>query len=275
MSNDVYIKINKKKISCKNDFKKIISNYKTIDIKNNHSDNKNYKLKERPKVSIILCTMRPNLIENVFNNYNRQTYENKEMIIILNSNKLNLTTWNKKANNFKNIKIFKVDEDITLGNCLNLGISKCKGDIIAKFDDDDYYGPLYLEDSIKEFEKTKASVIGKATSFIYFKDQKILAIRFPNKNNRYVSHMDGPSMLIKKSVFKKVKFRDIPRGVDTKFSIDCINNNIKIYSTNIFHHVYIRYNSNKHTWKINNDKLLRMSLIIKKNVTDFTEYVDI
>ncbi len=61
---------------------------------------------------------------------------------------------------------------ISLGKCLNFAVDKSKYDIIAKFDDDDYYGPKYISDTIKAFESTDAKVVGKTTNFIYFVEKK-------------------------------------------------------------------------------------------------------
>lgn len=247
-------------------------NYKTNKVIKNVLD-KNVEL---PRVSIVVCTMRPKYMNNVFSNYSRQMYDEKEMIIVLNNNNMDLNKWKEKTKQYKNISVFQLDEKITLGNCLNYGINQSKHEIIAKFDDDDYYGPKYLLDSVKAFKYTDAGVVGKATSYVYFKKSEILAIRFPNRDNRFVTHMDGPTMLIKREVFKKVKFANIPRGVDTRFSKDCVRNGIKIYSINKFHHVYIRHKSAKnHTWKISDKNLLTCCKIIRRNIKNYTEYVDI
>lgn len=233
-----------------------------------------YKKNKSPCISIIVCTMRKDSLENVFENFDRQLYENKEMIIVLNNNKMSIQQWEKKAKSYENISIFQLDENITLGSCLNFAVSKTKYDILAKFDDDDYYGPKYLSDSIKFLKN--ADIIGKAASFVYFKKSKTLAIRSPLKENKYVKHMDGPTLIIKKHVFDKILFSDIPRGVDTQFSKDAISIGFKIYSTNRFHHVYIRSESSEnHTWKISNNDLSRLCRKVKQGIVDFTPFVDI
>ncbi len=232
------------------------------------------KIDNSPAVSIIVCTMRKDSLKNVFENFERQLYKNKEMVIVLNNNDISISTWEKKAKSYGNVSVYQIDEGITLGSSLNFGVSKAKYDIIAKFDDDDYYGPKYLSDSLKALKH--ADIIGKAASFVYFKKDKILAIRSPLNENNYVKHMDGPTLIINKHVFDKVIFADIPKGVDTQFSKDCISNGFKIYSTNRFHHVYIRSESSQnHTWKISNKDLLKQCKIVKKGIVDFTKYVDI
>ncbi len=74
---------------------------------------------------------------------------------------------------YENIKIYKLSENISLGRCLNFGVNKAKFNIIAKFDDDDYYGPKYLSDSLKAFDETDAKLIGKGgATFVYLVGKK-------------------------------------------------------------------------------------------------------
>src|SRR5699024_10053113 len=156
-------------------------------------------------ISIVIVTMRQNCMENVFNNYKRQDFDKKEMIIVLNNNEMNLDKWLREAKKYKNIKAFKLDEKITLGECLNFGILKSKYDFIGEFDDDDDYGPKYVSYSIKAFDSIDDDVIGKSASFVYFKKSKTLAIRSSRNENKYVKHMDGCTFIIKRSVFDKIK----------------------------------------------------------------------
>lgn len=229
-----------------------------------------------PFISMVVCTMRQNCMKNIFENYSRQKYNNKEMIVILNKNDMELSKWQEKAALYKNVKMFQLDEKVTLGNCMNFGVSQSSYEIIAKIDDDDYYGPKYLLDSVKAFQQYDADIVGKAASFVYFKKGKILAIRFPYNENRFVFHMDGPTLLIKRSVFEKVKFANIPKGIDTQFSKDCVKNGFKIYSTNRFHHVYIRNESSKeHTWRISDKNLLKWCRIIRRGVDNYNKFADI
>jgi glycosyltransferase involved in cell wall biosynthesis len=95
-------------------------------------------------VSIITCTNRPNYLNNLLQNYNRQRYAQKELIIIINNNAIPLSPYQQLAKKHKNIKIYRKPEHQTLGSCLNYAVTKCKYHTIAKFDDDDYYAPHYL-----------------------------------------------------------------------------------------------------------------------------------
>lgn len=225
-------------------------------------------------VSILTCTNKLQYMNNIFNNYENQNHPKKELIIILNDNKLNINYWKSKANIHHNVTIYQLDEKVTLGECLNFAIKKAKFEIIAKFDDDDYYGINYLSHSLKAFEYTDASILGKYTTFVYFENLKTLAIRNLNRDQRYTYRVEGPTLIIKKNVFKKVKFRDLNLGEDVQFCEDCIKKGFSIFSTDIFDFVYIRHKTaSNHTWSIDDDSLLKSCKIIGK-IENFKTIVD-
>ena len=208
-------------------------------------------------VSVICCTNKKNNLNNIFNNFSSQTHYEKELIIILNYDNPNIDVWKEKFFSYENVQIYTLDSKHSLGKCLNYAVYKSKYPIIAKFDDDDYYSPNYLEDMIKAFYFTNAKVIGKATTYVYFAKEKILAIRNINRDNRYTSRVEGPTLVFKKEVFEKVQFRDKTLGEDIAFCNDCINSGYTIFSTNKDNFVYIRNDENTHTWKINNNIFLK------------------
>lgn len=246
-----------------------LNNYK---IRNYSSTNKS-RFNGKKGVSILTVTNNNIYIDNIIENYNNQDFEPKELIIILNNNNLNLNEFKTKIKISKNIRVYKVDERVSLGECINYGINKSKYDIIAKFDDDDYYAPKYISDSIKAFDYTEAELIGKRSHLIYFEESKILAIRNPNHENCYDVFVNGSTMIFKKEIIKKVKFANISIAEDTRFCNDCVKRGIKIYSTSRYNHVYIRHISkNNHTWKISDEKLLKNSCKVIGKVDNYKLY---
>ncbi|KPU28397.1 hypothetical protein TR13x_03165 [Caloranaerobacter sp. TR13] len=226
-------------------------------------------------VSIITCTIRQHYIDNVFENYARQTYKNKELIIILNKNDMKIEQWKKKAQMYQNVKLFKLDESISLGTCLNYAIEKAKFDYITKFDDDNYYAPRFIDDLMKVFLTTKADIVGKLSYFVYFEGSKILAIHSPGKENKYVNFLSGSAMIIRKEVFNNIKFPDKNVGEDTEFLLNCVNSGFKLYSSDKFNYVCIRRPSNKdHTWKIKEYTLLKNCKIVART-NDYKRYVTV
>ena len=232
-------------------------------------------MKNSRGVSVITVTNSDVFIKNILENFSRQKHEKKELILVLNKNSLEKTKYEKEAKKHSNVRVIKLDEKISLGQCLNYAVKISCYNILAKFDDDDYYGPRYITDSLKYFKTTDADVIGKRSHLVYFENNKVLAIRNPNHENKYDSFVNGSSLIFKKSIFKKIKFANISIAEDTQFCNDCIKKGIKIYSTNRFHHVYIRRSSKKyHSWKINDKDFLKNSCKVIGQIEDYKNYAD-
>lgn len=224
-------------------------------------------------VSIITCTNRKNYMANIFYNFQRQNFINKELIIILNSNKLNLAMWKEKVKEYDNIRVFQLDEKVSLGECLNFAIGISRHNLIAKFDDDDYYGSNYLNQAVSTIKKTNAHVVGKSTSYVYFENSQTLAVRNPGRENRFIYRVEGPTLVFKKEIFKHIKFSDKNLGEDVKFCKDCCEKKFKIFSTDKENFVYIRHgNKGQHTWGINDKYYLNLCNVIG-HMKDFSNYV--
>lgn len=218
-------------------------------------------------VSIINVTRRLNYINNILNNFLRQNIENIELIIVINNNSINMNDYKKLTANYHNIHIYTLDESITLGSCLNFAIKKCKYDIIAKFDDDDYYGPLYSQEILKNFNTNDCQVIGKTKTFIYFEKYNQLMLKKTGCENNLVNTVSGSTLSFKKELFDKISFKDIDIQEDKYFCNDCLKNKYKIYSTSAYNHIVFKHsNVNDHTFKFNIELLIKLCTPVKKNL---------
>lgn len=224
------------------------------------------------KVSVITCTNRPRYMKNVLENYHRQLYRDKELIIILNDNKMKINEWTTITNNYPDITVFQVDEKKSLGYCLNYAIEKAQYNVIAKLDDDDYYGPEYLSQAVNALKY--ADVVGKYCTYVYFEESKTLAIRNPKRENQYVYRLEGPTLVFRKEIFNTVKFKDKSLGEDIQFCKDCLKNGIKLYATDKYNYVYVRHGSkDKHAWNIRDELYKKLCLVIGE-VEDYASFIE-
>jgi cellulose synthase/poly-beta-1,6-N-acetylglucosamine synthase-like glycosyltransferase len=202
-------------------------------------------------VSVVTCTNKPNQIENIFDNYSRQDWEEKELIIILNRDNLDLKKWEEKANQYSNVSVFQLPDKVTLGECLNFAVFQAKYEIIAKFDDDDYYSPFYIAQAIQVFIDNDADIVGKTRLFTYFKKSRRLGIR------KSINPIGGGTIMFRKQVFKSIKFPARNTGEDTIFLKRARKNNLKICSSDKYNYCYIRSSPINHTWKVKEKRLLK------------------
>lgn len=218
-------------------------------------------------VSVITVTNRSFSLENILHNYLTQNYKAKELIIIINNNSIDINEWIELSSFRNDIKIFKIDDKKSLGECLNFAIEKSSHPYISKFDDDDYYGPNYLVDAMNAFKYTDAGVVGKYTVYAYMEGTNELILRYPEHENRYMDYVAGSTLTFKKEIYNKVKFRHQNKSEDTLFLKDCITFGYKIYSSDRFNHVISRRkNLLTHTWKIPDNEFKKKSVLVKKTI---------
>lgn len=219
------------------------------------------------RFSIITVTNRDYCINNIINNFLRQEFDDKELIIVINNDKINIDDIFKYIDKKSNIFVYKLPQSTSLGTCLNFGINKSNYNIIAKFDDDDYYGPYYLDEANKVFIRENCFVLGKQKTYYYLEKYKKLILKNSATENNYTQTLMGSTICFKREVFDKVKFRDISSREDYFFSSECKKNGYMLYSTSPYNHLVFKHaDIRKHTFKSNIDVLMGMCKEIKSNI---------
>ncbi len=227
-------------------------------------------------VTIITATMRPQFIDEVFKNYARQKWGRKELIIVLSKGDMNMAEYEERAKAYPNVKVFQLAERNSLGECLNYGVSQAKYHYIAKFDDDDYYGPHYIAEAMYMFRRSKADLVGKQSYFFFFPHRKLLLLRRTNNRPfRRCRRIAGATIMFRKRVSKRVKFVKVPRGTDVRFVGACLRKGYKMYSTSKYNFAaFRRADRQSHTWKVSEKRLMRERNNRRIKTSNFVKHVD-
>ncbi|WLD94945.1 glycosyltransferase [Alkalihalobacillus sp. AL-G] len=232
-------------------------------------------------ISVITCTMRDACMKNVFENYERQQFEKKELIIYLTREDMDRSKWEEESSRFDNVSVFQVSERISLGACLNKAVQQARYDLIANFEDDDYYSPNYLSESNAVLIQSGADIIGKTTVYLYMPDRKMLTEFNSNNEHQFVNdqkrigsqYLQGGTIFFKKEIINDVPFRDQVRELDRLFCQDCVAKGFKVYSAGKESFVYIRNDTDgNHTWKVPNDLIMNVSRLVAYT-DDFRPYI--
>jgi len=230
------------------------------------------KSKKLHGVSVIASTNRPQFFTQLIQNFARQQIKHKELIVILNLDKVNLKAYRKKAND-KRIIIVQLPSKVPLGHCLNHAADLAKYNIVSKFDDDDYYAPHYLENQLECLERHSADIVGKRACLIYLKGLNKLVLRFPKCHNRYVKTVAGATLMMKRSLVKEIPFSKTSPGECVSFLNQCRARGYKIYSTDYLDYVTVRRKCKEsHTWKVSDKKILSQSILISNKGKEYTKY---
>ena len=209
-------------------------------------------------ISVVACTNRLAFVPKMIENFQRQTLKEKELIIIINSSVLEV--------DLAGYRVLQFPKEVSLGACLNKGVQLAKYEFVTKMDDDDYYGPDYLNEVYQAFVEKKADVVGKSSFYMYFQKGNELRLYNPNHENRWiVNHgpykssdfLSGATLAFKKSILDKISFPDVNVGEDSGFQRLCYENRLKMFSLTKDHYAYIRYQDPQHHHSDAEDSLLR------------------
>jgi cellulose synthase/poly-beta-1,6-N-acetylglucosamine synthase-like glycosyltransferase len=231
-------------------------------------------LSVKPGVSIITCTKRFEYINNIIRNFLRQRWPKKELIIIINRDDIPGWPYRAIAGMYRNIRVYRKKETTSLGSCLNFGVMKSKYSHIAKFDDDDYYAPLYLSEAMYLFRRKKVDVVGKRAHFLWLDGKKVLILRNPNRQYQRVRILPGATLVFKKRVFRNVRFPNVNASEDDKFCKKCREKGYTIYSGGKYNFAALRRkHSRNHTWIISEKKLMSGNVKVIRNVKNYKRFV--
>ncbi len=227
-----------------------------------------------PLVSLVCVTNRPEMIDNILSNFNRQTHTNIEMIICITANNADYKEVKGKVRDPR-IRLIRVAASLKMGPCLNRGFSKANGEYIGKFDDDDYYGANYISDQLLAFSYSEADIVGKTSIFMFNGHDGRIYRRYPNSAHKFQNLVLGPTLMMKREVFDRLQFRDVGLGEDTTFLRDASAMKMSIYASDPFNFMYIRRaSSDFHSWNPEQDELLRGAEFIE-DTSDWEHIVNI
>lgn len=237
---------------------------------------KNQKSVTAAGITVITSTNKPHFLDHMFGNYRRQVWPNKEWIIVLNMDKVNIKRYQAMASKYKNIRVFQLPSRQSLGQCLNFASKRAKHPYITRMDDDEYYAPYYLTGIMRSFRESKAALVGKRAYFIHLNGSKLLLQRF-YAQKRFVTILAGGTISYKKSVWKKVKFANLSLGEDVRFCLDCRRKGYKLYAGDKYNFCALRRKQqNTHTWKVSDREFInhRYTHIVRKNCTTYRKFVE-
>ena len=135
-----------------------------------------YKRKNKKFFFSIICATLGNKqkIKKLCNSLIKQNYNNFELIVCdQNQNNLNL----KILKQFKNLKYKYLKTKKGLSRSRNMGILKCKGDLLMFLDDDTEIKRNHLKNINQEFNKKEIDII----CYKVINDKKKNLLKYPNK----------------------------------------------------------------------------------------------
>lgn len=215
-----------------------------------------------PAVSVIMPTNRPEQLAHAFAQVAVQTHRPLQFIVILHGLDEDGVRERALAAGIEDVVVIEAGKELSLGACLNLGIEAADGDLIAKMDDDELYGPHYLADLVAAFGFTEAEVTGKLAHYVHLRGMGATILRMPEHEHRYVNAVRGGAFLARGDLLREYRFEDLSQGEDTDLFRRLHGDGVKIYSADRYSFVTIRQaDPGWHTWQISDRDLLHQARI--------------
>ncbi len=195
-----------------------------------------------PALSGVLVSMRPELVADAARRFAAQTHPRKELIIGCHRFSAHEVSGALSAlEDLLPIRVLEFDGSRSLGQCLNLSIEQASGSLIAKIDDDDFYGPHYLEDAVQANRYAEASLIGKGATFTYLESSGETVLRRPEISDRfYDGSPSGASLVFERYLWERTPFPHRTLGEDLAFIDGVKLLGIRPFATTPYEFVYYR-----------------------------------
>ena len=194
----------------------------------------------QPSVSVLMPTMRPENVARCLDNFVKQAYRGKELILILNNAEFDLDAIRRDIESIPNAQVLHVEGRTTLGDCLNRGVEAASGKYIAKMDDDDLYGERYLSDSVLAASFSDSEIVGKGSFFMYFEEADTTALAELTPEHTFTHFVTGGTLFIRADVIRETPFESISIKEDTNFQRAAARAGCRIYAADRFNFVRVR-----------------------------------
>ncbi|WP_278235354.1 glycosyltransferase [Isoptericola sp. AK164] len=212
----------------------------------------------RSRVTALVSTNRPHQLDHVLRSVGSQEGVDVQLALLTHGftePEADLRLRAKEAG-IQDLVLLQAEQEVPLGACLNRLAGVADGDVVAKMDDDDLYGPQYLSDQLYALDYSAADVVGKQAHYMYLESQDATLLRFADREHRYTDFVMGPTIVARRDLADSVRFAETSTGEDTGFLRGVADAGARIYSADRFNFVQMRSGAGQHTWTVTDAELL-------------------
>ena len=212
-----------------------------------------------PAVSVLLTTRRPHLLAAALANVARQSWPRLELLLALHGE--GFADGDPVVRAFgpdfpHPVRLLRPDAGLPLGSVLNAASEAAAGTLLAKMDDDDFYGPDHILDLVLAHGYSGAELVGKCPATVYLAgpDLTVRCRRSPGEaRSRAVT---GGAMLIARGdLLRAGGWRRAPRHVDRALVDDVLAAGGAVYRIHDEGYLLVRHGQG-HSWAVGDGHFL-------------------
>ncbi|KOX24155.1 glycosyltransferase family 2 protein [Nocardiopsis sp. NRRL B-16309] len=204
-----------------------------------------------PRVSVILCTRRPEMVGFALAQIARQRGVRLEVVLTLHGFTADLPEVAAAVREFTGtglpLIVHEADADQVFGSVLNDAVDRVSGHLVSKWDDDDWYGPDHLADLLLARAYSGADLVGNVQDFVYLEELD-LTVRRGKQSEMPIRFVSGGTLMFERGLWEEVGgFRPLPRAIDTQLMTALLHNGGRIHSAHGLGYI-LRRAGGGHTW---------------------------
>lgn len=218
-------------------------------------------------VTVICASKRPAYLGRVAKMLNAQTHVNLHVVYVAHGPGHDIEAARQSFPSLQSVIVLQLpDQNSTLGAALNMALDHCQTDLVAKMDDDDYYGPEYITGLLAAFRYSghrDVGIVGKARAYCYVEELDTLALRFgPERVNQIRNRVFGGTIFWSRSALQNQRFIEANTGEDSAFFKAAEAKGVKIFSADSADYVHVRYAApDAHTWNVSAQDFLESATV--------------
>jgi len=221
-----------------------------------------HRVSASPSVSILMATNRPQMVTFAIEQMAAQEYPNVEILCGLHGVSLPPAIRERIAAVAPHAQLIDVATDCDLGQVLALLGERASGDIVTKWDDDDWYATEHLRDLVAAMRYSGAGVVAKPAEYVYLSSLDLTLRRFSTDAEAFSTTVAGGTLMLTRSLLNGVGgWPAGPRRVD-RLLIDAVEAlGAPIYRMHGLGYLLRRTSrATNHTWLAEDDYFLAQAI---------------
>lgn len=215
-------------------------------------------------LAVVCVTNRPERMGDVVANVMRQTSRPEILAVVVNRDEPEMSAVEEHLTEVRDagidVQLSTRPSATSLGFCLNVAMAATDARFIAKFDDDDRYGPNYLSDALRAHSYAGAGIVGKHTWYAHLEETDETVLRFPGHDFIYTSTLAGATLVIDRKLAGGLWFRNVSVGEDRGLITDCNRRGISTFAADRFNFVVGRSAAN--SWQMSHEQFVEKSVVL-------------
>jgi hypothetical protein len=212
-----------------------------------------------PSVSVVLVTRRPHLVPAALTMVAAQTGVDLEVVVALHGDDGDEAHAPAVRAELDHLvlegRVLVAPSAVPFGAVLNAAVAASHGRTVAKWDDDDLYGPTHLLDLLVAARQTGAGLVGKAAEFVWLEETGETLWRRAKGAEAEELWLAGGTLLTERALLDEVGgYPEVSRAVDHHLKVRVAASGHAVFRTHAFGFV-LRRHLGGHTWETPAERL--------------------